>query len=308
MNDQIMHPPPAATVLPALHLGAPAAVGPLTVFPIWTDAPVPRPRLRIGPPRGATIGELADPVVDSLVTDNPTSKDFVLLEGTVVDAGWQHRVLIHSVLVAAGPRTVLPVRCVEQGRWNGDGAQRVGSTRAPLAIRGATRGLMADGPPEGADQGEVWNRVGAYEQRLGASATNSMVEVLGRIEVDDAVRRAVPRALPGQRGVLVGIAGHPAVVEVFDHPTSFAQEWGRLVDGLLRSTTHIRREPTPTRRARRFVQRLTNRPVGTVEVVGAGAQGEDRDDLVSIRCLATYDGALVHAAALNVRHDLVLAA
>ena len=41
---------------PKFHLGSPTQVGPLTVFPVWTDAPQPTRPLRARLPKGATIG------------------------------------------------------------------------------------------------------------------------------------------------------------------------------------------------------------------------------------------------------------
>jgi len=299
--------------LPQLHLGAPTVVGPLTLFPIWTDAPVPDVPLPLEPPATATIGELDDgPAVELLTAKNPTPQPFVLLEGTIVDGGWQHRVLVHSVLVGAGTALDLPVRCVEQGRWDGDTAQRLHRRRAPLGVRGATHGVRR--PTEGSgddrrvDQGDVWSRVAAYERAYGASATSSLVEVLDQAQVSDQLRAAVPRPLLGQRGVLVGVAGHPALVEVFEHPDSLAQQWNALVDGLLASTLHVSCRATSTRRARAFLDRLSHRDLPGLTAAGAGVLGEVDDDLVSVRALRTGDGRTLHATALNVRHELVLAA
>jgi hypothetical protein len=308
MIDPTMHNP-----LPTMHLGAPTVVGPLTLFPIWTDAPVPDVPVPLEPPDTATIGELeSGPTVELLTAKNPTPLPYVLLEGTIVDGGWQHRVLVHSVLVGANAQLDLPVRCVEQGRWNGDTAQRLHRRRAPLGVRGATHGVRR--PTEDSrvagrvDQGDVWSRVSHYEQTYGASGTHSLVEVLDQAEVTDDLRAAVPRPLLGQRGVLVGVAGHPALVEVFEHPDSLVQQWDTLIDGLLASTLHVPRRTTSTRRARAFIDRLTNRALPARTAAGAGVLGEADDDLVSIRALDTVDGRTIHATALNVRHELVLAA
>lgn len=310
MNDQtLLSRPP--TALPTLHLGAPTVVGPLTLFPIWTDAPVPEAPVALDPPAGATVAELDDgPSVELLAAANPTAGAYALLEGTVVDGGWQHRVLVHSVLVAAGTTVQLPVRCVEQGRWHGDATQRVHTRRAPLGVRGAARGIRRDASPSlrRADQGDVWSRVAAYERTYGASDTSSLVEVLDQAEVADVVRAAIPAPLLGQRGVLVGVAGHPAVLEIFEHPGSLAQQWDALIDGLLRSTLHVPARVTPTRRARAFVDRLSGHELPRAEPAGAGVVASAEDDLVSVRALDTADGRTVHVAALNVRHDLVLAA
>lgn len=310
MTDQTLRPRPP-TALSALHLGAPTVVGPLTLFPIWTDAPVPEEPIPTQAPAGTNVAELEDgPSVEWLTAANPTAGAYALLEGTVVDGGWQHRVLVHSVLVAAGSTVQLPVRCIEQGRWHGDAGQHVHARRAPLGVRGAARGIRHDATPSHrrAEQGDVWSRVAAYERTYGASDTSSLVEVLDCVEVSDEVRGTVPAPLLGQRGVLVGVGGHPAVLEVFEHPDSLAQQWDPLIDGLLRSTLHVPVRVTPTRRARSFVERLSGRELPQAEPAGAGVVVSAEDDLVSVRALDTAAGRTVHVAALNVRHDLVLAA
>jgi hypothetical protein len=104
------------------------------------------------------------------------------------------------------------------------------------------------------------------------------------------------------------VAGHPALVEVFEHPDSLAQQWDALIDGLLASTLHVRRKTTSTRRARLFLDRLTQRSLTELTAAGDGVLGEAGDDLVSIRALDAGDGRTIHATALNVRHELVLAA
>lgn len=304
---------PHPVTLPTFHLGAPTVVGPLTLFPIWTDAPVPDVPVALEPPVTATIAELdSGPAVELLTAKNPTPLPYVLLEGTIVDGGWQHRVLVHSVLVGAGAQLDLPVRCVEQGRWNGDSDQRLHRRRAPLSVRGATHGVRrpAEGSPHDrrADQGDVWSRVAHYEQTYGMSPTSSLVEVLDQAEVTEELRAAIPRPLLGQRGVLVGVAGHPALVEVFEHPDSLAQQWDALIDGLLASTLHVGRKTTSTRRARAFLDRLTHRSLTDLTAAGDGVLGEAADDLVSVRALDTGGGRTIHATALNVRHELVLAA
>lgn len=116
------------------------------------------------------------------------------------------------------------------------------------------------------------------------------------------------RRCPARPACSSASAATPAVLELFEHPDSFAAQWDAIVDGLLRSTLHVPTVPTPGRRARKFVRRLSSRPTTTVADAGKGLLTEVADDLVSVRSLCTRDGHLVHTAALNVRHDLVLAA
>ena len=54
---------------PTFHLGSPTQIGPLTLFPVWTDAPEPKRPIRTSVPRGATIGEVPGGAVVELVEE-----------------------------------------------------------------------------------------------------------------------------------------------------------------------------------------------------------------------------------------------
>lgn len=306
---------------PTLHVGSPTEAGPLTVFPVWTDAPVPARRIRTVPPKGARIREQADgSTVEALTLDNPGRKPFVLLEGTILVGGWQQRVLVHDVLVGAETTLELDVRCVEQGRWSGAGDHDTHRLSAPLAVRGALRGLRRDrpqrpaspdvGPRFEADQGDVWRRVARYERGMGvASATSSLVEVADRTgeRLDEVLARVRP--LPGQRGVLIGIGGHPALLEVFDDPRSLAERWAGLLGGVLLDAQLVAPAPTPGHRARSFARRVSGCPLAPTSRGGAGVVRANPDGgLASVAALTDGDDALLHLGALNARHDLVVAA
>ena len=298
---------------PVNHVGSPTHVGPLSVFPVWTDAPVPRHALRTSLPKGATIDEVAEgSVVERLSLHNPTDSMFLLPGGSVFDGGWQHRVLVHSVLADARTDVDLDVRCVEQGRWDGTGQQRLHGRRAPLAVRGALRGIRTDRQPLGragrADQGDVWNRVHRYERTMGSSASSSLVEVTDRLEdqAGDVLARLQP--LPGQRGVLIGIGGHPVVLEVFDHPRTLTRQWGAIITSVLADAHLVPARPTTGRRARIFAQRVSERTLQPWADAGAATAVEARDDLAVIDAIATRQNNVIHLSALNARHELVGAA
>jgi hypothetical protein len=296
---------------PTIHIGVPTYLGGLTVFPAWTDQPKPRRALPTELPPGATITEVADgPLVDELILANPTDIAFLILEGLLVSGGWQHRVLTHSWLIGPKDQQVLEVRCVEQGRWQGAEGHAVDRRRAPISIRGALRPPSSstadgDGTPR-ADQGEVWSRVHRYETAHGSSPTSSLVDVMDAVACSADVG-AVPRALPGQRGVLVGVGGHPVILELFDHPRTLAAQLPRLVEGLLLDGMGEPKVQTPGRQARSFAVAASTRLLRPVHRAGVGALVECRDSLVDIRGLADQRNRLVHTAAVNVRHRLVAA-
>lgn len=293
---------------PALHVGSATHVGPLSTFPVWTDAPTPPRAMRTSLPRGARIEEMPDgPAVDTLRLRNPTSKSFLLPGGTLFDGGWQHRVLVHSILVPMQTDLDLDVRCVEQGRWDGNAKQRLHRRRAPLAVSGALRGLRTNRQADRrADQGDVWSRVQRYERSHGSSPSASLVEVTDRLDTLLGEVLAAVRVLPGQRGVLIGIGGHPVLLEVFDHPRTLESQWEAIIGGVLADAALVPARRTAGHRARSFATRISNRRLEPVP--GCRARGEARDHLVAVDGLTTGSDRVVHLTALNVRHDLVGAA
>ena len=157
------------------------------------------------------------------------------------------------------------------------------------------------------DQGDVWRRVSRYERVYGGSATSSLVDVQDRAarEVDALV--AGLRPLYGQRGVLVGVAGHPVLLEVFDHPRTLAEQWTAILRAVALDAVGVPELPTPGYRARAFIQRVRRLVESDGLFVDQASGIERRDDLVDVRTLALR-GVDLHLAAVNVRHELVLAA
>nr|MDP9460039.1 hypothetical protein [Actinomycetota bacterium] len=145
----------------------------------------------------------------------------LLLAGELLGGGMQHRALTGTTLLAPARPTVLPVVCVEAGRWHGQVRHRRQARRAPFAV--LPRADRSD------VQNKVWRRVRRYEAVAGPPATESLVERLDRAEstARDLVRDLRP--LAGQRGLLVGIAGWPAWLELFDSERALRVHWPGLL-------------------------------------------------------------------------------
>ena len=260
-----------------LHLGKPLTRGSLTLFPLWNGNALTDPGYELGPGSLTVAERSGSAVVAELVVTNTGTRPALLLEGELLEGGQQHRVAATSVVVEAGASQVVAVRCVEAGRWSGPAAHARSGNRAPVSVRSA------------ADQSGTWQQVARLEQRhQHASATSSLLEVT-RTVTDRATRLVTGvRPLPFQSGLLVGIAGQPVQLEAFDSPATLASVWDALL--LAAATDAVDRpdEPTPGRRARRFLERF--------------------DDPTHARVSALqWRGRVVHQTAVNVRHELVSA-
>ncbi len=321
-------------MMPTLHVGQGTHLGGLSVFPIWTDAPVVS-GLATGRAARVQVAEReGSPVVGELVLKNQGPKPALLVAGELFEGGWQHRALNHDILLMAGQQLVASVSCVESGRWHGASAQVRRSRRASMMVRSAQ--TIADGDDR---QNSVWERVSRYDTAFGASPTASYVDHLNRRAApfeaandglgdaygdgqaqetqaakageaaeaaELAARIKTIRALPGQRGVLIGLGGQPAFLELFASPTGLRRHLPGLLEAATIDAALLTAEPTPGRRARRFAQLLANAPIGDElgTDAGAGQALASRSRYHEVRGIGWND-QLLHATVFNRRHPLM---
>jgi hypothetical protein len=318
-------------MMPTLHVGQGTHLGGLSVFPIWTNAPIVS-GLATGRAARVQVAEReGSPVVGELVLKNEGAKPALLVAGELFEGGWQHRALNHDILLGAGQQLVASVSCVEHGRWHGATAQVRRSRRASMMVRSAQ--TIAHGDDR---QHQVWERVSRYDTAFGASPTASYVDHLNRraapfaagddglgdgygdgqaqeaeaAEAAEATELAARvkniRVLPGQRGVLIGLGGQPAFLELFASPTGLRRHLPGLLEAAAIDAALLTAEPTPGRRARRFAGLLANAPIGDElgADAGAGHGVASRSKYHEIRGLGWND-QLLHATVFNRRHPMM---
>src|SRR3954452_9794290 len=120
--------------MPNIHVGRGAERGALTIFPIWGEYAGSRGyTTQI---EDAVLSEQdGGPSVESLTVTNPAEKPMLMLEGQILEGGWQNRMLARSCLVPAQADWAVDVVCVEPGRWGGERAHRAFNRRASNRVR-----------------------------------------------------------------------------------------------------------------------------------------------------------------------------
>jgi hypothetical protein len=220
-----------------LVLDQPQVAGPLALFPVFSDAPS-APDYVPGPSAGdlIAVGERDDgAAVPELLVWNHAETPVLLVEGETLVGAKQNRTLNLSVLIAANTKTVIPVSCLEAGRWDAP----KGATRSPRHAPGDLRKFktesvnrsVARGTGRSSDQGEVWAAVDRYATRFAVeSPTAALEDVHGAIDSD--VQRLVRelRPVPEQRGVIVATGSTVRSLDLFDKADTLAVYW----DGLMR--------------------------------------------------------------------------
>ena len=313
------------------HVGAPTHVGPLTVFPIWSESSCSQD-FATPATGGVAIRELAEPRVSTLTISNRSATGILVPEGAILDGGWQTRVVSRSRFVAANTSRQIPVNCVERGRWQGDGEHRPDG-RAPISVVASLRGIAPQGRTARDRQEEVWEKVSRLERHYGSRRTNNLLDIMADEELNaDSQRRAAARGqrpartldprlvaeierigsspLPGQSGVMIGVAGHPVAVEVLGNPVAFAAAFPELLRAALLDAATVEWRPTPGRNARAFAEEVLFTPVNLTALSSSSQSFGGHSDLADIRAIAPVQGtgSSFHTAVINRRHELALAA
>lgn len=224
-----------------VRVGEPMVYRNLTVFPLFGN-----PSARAGyltldealAQKCAVITEVSEGgSVPELKFVNSGKSPVFLLDGEELIGAKQNRVINISILVAAAMTLVVPVSCVEAGRWSHRGRNFAASPRAHYAEGRARKmaqvsaSMRATGQRR-SNQPEIWSNIREKSERFSvASETSAMSDIFeqeaGRLE--DYV--APFRALEGQSGAVFAIGGKVVGLELFDS----AETLRKLFPKLLRS-------------------------------------------------------------------------
>ncbi|MEQ1730530.1 MAG: DUF6569 family protein, partial [Vicinamibacterales bacterium] len=149
----------------------------------------------------------------------------------------QNRVLNLTILVPPVSDLVIPVSCVESGRWHHVSRNFSTAPRAQFAegcaakMRTVTESMRREGSRR-SDQGQVWEGIALKASRLdSASATGAMSAVFDRHEASVGDFVAALPSLPNQAGAVFAINGRVIGLELFDAPAT----WRKLAPKLVRS-------------------------------------------------------------------------
>jgi len=218
--------------LSGLKLGTPQRCHGLTVFPlIETEAPSDDClTLDEALERGlAVITEVSEGgSVPELRFRNQGDKPVLLLDGEELIGSKQNRILNLSILVRAHSEIVIPVSCVEAGRWawrsrsSGSSNRAIYSKLRSRKMAQVSEGLRKSGLRR-ASQTDIWDDIAAKAHRMQAfsdtGASGALYERY-REELDEFILDLKPAI--DQVGAVFIVAGQLAGVEILRSPRLFA--------------------------------------------------------------------------------------
>ncbi len=303
------------STLAGLGLGAPASFRNLIIFPLLAKSPGESAYLLLDEAleRGlAQVTEVSEGgSVPELFFDNRADQPVLLVDGEELVGAKQNRVLNLSILVAAGKKVVIPVSCVEAGRWQYR-SRHFSASRHKLYARARAKKMaqvsesLRSSRSRRSDQGAIWHDISEKMARMKAeSRTASMEDIYVQREGDMESYVNAFAAQPGQAGAVFAINGEVAGAELFDSPATFAKYFRKLLWSYAMDAVDVD-EPKPVAPVEEAVRAFLS------EMMAAAAQtfpavGEGEDVRLSGERLA--GGALVagqrvvHLAAFRVEEQ-----
>lgn len=158
-----------------LELGEPQTFGRLTVRPVISGSDVSLPFLTLEEALEKEVLEITETgeegSVPELLVKNTGDTDVILIEGEILEGAKQNRMVNTTTIVPAESEMILPVTCVERGRWRykSRNFRSAGHVAYPSMRRSSHKSvafnLERDAPPR-SDQGEVWTDIDAKMARM----------------------------------------------------------------------------------------------------------------------------------------------
>jgi hypothetical protein len=272
-----------ASALDVLSIGTPQQYRHLTVFPLVHPTPRAPFYLTLDEALAQGMVQVTEVSkgghVPELRLINRGDHPVLLIDGEELIGAKQNRVLNLTILAAAKSEIVIPVSCVEQGRWREVSAVFAASPRVHFAIGRAAKmasvsHCMAEGQGPVSDQSEVWHHVAEKAARMRHhSETGAMADLFRDAEQDvDAYVKAFT-AVPGEVGALFALGGKVVGLEVFLSPDTFAKLLPKLIRSYALDAIEIPGDQSPLPAADSavsFLKQLAAAEVQAAPTVGLG--------------------------------------
>ena len=174
--------------------------------------------------------------VPELKVLNKSSKMILILDGEELVGAKQNRIINTTILMQAGATTMIPVSCVEQGRWSYKSHQ-LGSQKRMMSP--GLRAMKAKDVHDSvrltgtycSDQGAIWNEISEMMTRMAAdSPTMAMADIYEKEKssIQDYVKHF--RQIDTQVGAAFAINGNIVGMDCFGKPETFKGVFKKLAE------------------------------------------------------------------------------
>jgi hypothetical protein len=233
---------------------------------------------------------------------NNSNRYIYIMGGEILTGCRQDRIVGRDVLIAPGRRNVVvPVYCVEQGRWSYESDNFY--SKKNLGTYELRREAQK---AKGSAQSSIWRGIQGLNQRLrvhsGTHAYQDTYEQAAiKREITGYERRmqAVPYLHRDTVGVVVGVGGRVVSVDIFANPTLFKQLWPKILkSSALSALSNVGGGTITQEQAAQFLRRLHDKYYTRKYAIDLGEEFSAADSQANANALV-YRQAVIHLAAFS---------
>jgi ARG and Rhodanese-Phosphatase-superfamily-associated Protein domain len=249
--------------------------------------------------------------VNDVIVYNASDKYVFFMDGDILSGAKQNRVLNTSVLLAPKSKTVLPVSCVEQGRWHHTSSKFVETDYiSPHELRAnkakqVTHNLMADGMHY-ANQRAVWDNVAMYSFKAGVnSKTSNLSDVFDERKKDYDGFLEKFKLNKKANGLAVFLNRNLLNIDIFNRTDIYSEYFPKMLRGVAMEAYGIKQrgkvlsEAEANFKTVSFLDKFEDLEFESHRGVGIGEERRfESKELTGFEL--NYDKHLIHLTALNI--------
>ncbi len=173
--------------------------------------------------------------VNEIQVINKGEKPVLILDGEELVGAKQNRLVNATLLIAAGVKLVIPVSCVERGRWHHTSAsfnisEAFGYSRLRSKRTADVTANLRMHADFASDQGAVWAEIDRKQAAMGSySATAAMHDVFVDYQAEMEKYTAGVEVLPNQVGVMVLVNDSFNCLDILGHSDALDGLWSKLL-------------------------------------------------------------------------------
>jgi hypothetical protein len=258
---------PVGGALAAITVGDPVVFENLLMFPLLGPSVKAIDYVTLDDAISQRVSEItevsANGVVPELRVVNRGLKPTLIIDGEELVGAKQNRVVNLTILVAAESELIIPVSCVEAGRWRAKSSRFATAPRTQYATGRAKRMAqvsqsMANYGERASDQSAVWADIADKSARMHSSSSTSAMEQMftdHAVSIDTYVSGL--GAVDGQIGALFAIGDDIVGFDLFDDAGTLRKLLPKLVRSYAVDAIDMANGSAPSERDRRTPVRTT---------------------------------------------------
>lgn len=283
--------------------------GSMAVLPVFTGQGSELRYLTLSEALKADLVEISEinemGTVSELKVNNTADLPVLILDGEELVGAKQNRIVNTTILLKERSLTVIPVSCVEQGRWsyksrNFKDSSRLAHSKLRNLKSVSVKKSVEDYGEHFSDQSAVWDAIHEIEMKTHLhSPTSAMGDIYDEFTENMKDYQEAFEAVEGQSGLLVFINGEVIGLDIISNKTAYSVLHKKLIESYaLDSMLENTKKTTPNinpEAAHKFIEGIIKCDESRNESVGYGFDHRFASDLY-IGSALVFNKELIHAS------------